>query len=274
VDTTGAFRMDRQRRLLVQAAAGRREDPAISRKRGKYARSRFPQGQGGDVALDATLRAAAGRSANAGKRSLQILTEDLREKVRRHRSPYVIAFVVDNSWSMHVETTMERTKGVVLELLRNARIFHDKVALVAFRHNRTPDATVCLPLTNSYTLASRRLGEIPLSGTTPLPDGIWKALALLRQERIKYHNAIPVMVIVTDGLPNVPLKRGGDAYRDVTMLCNRLRWEGIDTIVVDTEPTGKAAGRSNCREMAVLSRGKYLSLSSLTRQGIEKALGN
>lgn len=203
---------------------------------------------------------------------MEIHPQDLRQKVRRHRSPFVIVFVVDNSWSMHVETTLEKTKGTVLELLKDARTYHDKVALIAFRHSRRPDATVCLPPTTSYTLAADRLRQVPLSGSTPLPDGIRKGYWLLRQERIKYHNAIPVMVIITDGLPNVPLRPGGDPYEDVALLCRRLRWEGIATIIVDTEPSGSAAGRSNCREMASLSKGKYLSLSSLTRQSIEEAL--
>jgi len=223
----------------------------------------------GAVALDASLRAAAARLAASRDQRLVIQPEDLREKVRRSRSPFVIAFVLDNSWSMHVETTLERTKGIVLELLKNARTYHDKVALVAFRHNRRPDATVCLPPTTSYALALERLQQVPLSGSTPLPDGIRKAYHVLHRERVKYHNAIPVMVIVTDGLPNVAIRQGNDPYEEVRTLCRHLRWEGITTLVVDTEATGPAAVHCNCREMASLSGGTYLPLSLLTRQRIE-----
>lgn len=251
---------------------GRRDQVVISRRRGKYSRPRMPQGSVGDVALDASLRAAAARLISRPDRQMIVQPEDLREKVRRSRSPFVIAFVLDNSWSMHVETTLERTKGIILELLKNARTHHDKVALVAFRHSRRPDATVCLPPTTSYALAFERLRQVPLSGSTPLPDGIRKAYHLLHRERVKYHNAIPVMVIVSDGLPNVAIRQGDDPYEEVRTLCRHLRWEGIVTIVVDTEPSGPAAAHCNCREMAHLSGGTYLPLSLLSRERIEEAV--
>ena len=194
VDPTQAFRLQRHITPQVHSAVGKREERVDTPLRGKYSRARFPRGPVHDCALDATLRAAAARNAGAGAAPLKILPQDLREKARRHRSPYAIVFVVDNSWSMHVETTVERTKGAVLDFLKDASTYHDKVGLIAFRHNRIPDATVCLPLTNSYSLATERLRRIPLSGTTPLPDGFRKALRLLRQERGKYHNALPLIV--------------------------------------------------------------------------------
>jgi len=231
-------------------------------------------GQASDVALDATLRAAAARLSTCRVRSLEVRPEDLREKIRRHRSPYLIVFVVDNSWSIHVETSLERTKGVVLELLKDAHIHHDRVAMVAFRHSRPPDATVFLPPTTSYTKAAERLQKVPLSGSTPLPDAIRKAYHLLRQTRIKYQNAIPVVVVITDGIPNVPLQPGGDPYEEIRRLCRHLLWENIATMIVDTEPSGSDADRNYCRHMARLSGGTYLTLSELTRQSIEDAVAS
>ncbi len=266
------FEQARRRTPFVRSLAGRRSLPVASRKRGKYSRPRLPRGPAVDVALDATLRAAAARQAAARPAKLAVRPGDLREKARRHRSRYVVVFVLDNSWSIHAETTIERTKGVVLELARDARLHRDKVALVAFRHSRRPDATVCLPPTTSYALAVERLRRVPLSGSTPLPDAIRKAFMVLRQERAKYHNAIPVLVIVTDGLPNVPLQPGRDPFAEVALLCRHLRWEGVVTVVVDTESAAPDAARSNCREMAALSKGKYLPLSQLTRQSLARAL--
>ncbi|UCF93879.1 MAG: VWA domain-containing protein [Desulfobacterales bacterium] len=272
LDARSAFQLPARRRLYVRSTFGRRDESVISRSRGKYSRAKFLREGASGVALDATLRAAASRVAAHKAEVLKIHPQDLREKVRRHRSPYNIMFVVDNSWSMHVENTLEKIKGIVGELLRDARHHHDQVGMVAFRHNRRPEAAVCLPLTKSYAYAARRLRKIPLSGSTPLPDAIRRAFATLRQALIKYPNALPVMVIITDGLPNIPLQPGGDPYEDIALLGRRLRWEGINTIVVDTEPSGKEAGRSNCRQMAAVSKGKYLPLSRLTRQTIEESL--
>jgi Mg-chelatase subunit ChlD len=274
VDPRRIYRMARGRTPQLWAADGRREQLVISRRRGKYSRPRLPCGPVNDVAFAATLRAAAARLAGSGPGGLVIEVEDLREKVRRHRSPFVIVFVLDNSWSIHVDATLERTKGVVLELLKDAATHHDRVGLVAFRHSRSPEATVCLQPTASYALAAKRLAKIRLSGSTPLPDAMRKAYHLLRQERSKYHNALPVLVLVTDGLPNIPIKPGGDPYAEVARLCQELRWEGIRVVVVDTEPGGRAAVSSNCRDMAALSNGAYLPLSRLTRRSLEEALAH
>jgi magnesium chelatase subunit D len=138
--------------------------------------------------------------------------------------------------------------------------------MTAFRNSRVPGAAVCLPLTRSYRLAADRLRNIRLSGTTPLPDGIRKAYGMLRQARIKAKNAVPVMVIITDGLSNVPLKPGGDARKDILDMCVRLRREGIGLVVVDTEPKGTDAGGGDCRKMAEVGRGLYLPLSALTKR--------
>lgn len=273
-DAAAVFGSARRRAFFVRSAAGHRDDPVASLRRGKYTRPRLPRGPASDVALDATLRAAAARQMRGHTQPLAVKPEDMREKARRHPAHYVIAFVLDNSWSIHVETTIEKTKGVVFDLLRDARIHRDKVALIAFRHSRRPDATVCLPPTASYALAAERLRRVPISGSTPLADGIRRAYYVLRQERAKYHNAVPVMVIVTDGLPNVPLQAGRDPYQEVAQLCKRLAWAGIATVVVDTESAGAASGPGNCREMATLSRGKYLTLSGLTESALKKALAD
>ncbi|NIQ39465.1 MAG: VWA domain-containing protein [Proteobacteria bacterium] len=232
----------------------------------------MPVGLISDVALDATLRATAARRLTHPRGPITVRPEDLREKIRRHRSPYFIVFVVDNSWSIHVDTSLERTKGVVLELLKDARIHHDKVAMVAFRHNRRPDSTICLPPTNSYTRAAECLQKIPLSGSTPLPDAISKAYHLLRQTLIKYQNAIPAIVIITDGIANIPIRPGGDPYDEIFRLCRHLKWGNIATVIVDTEPTRSEAAGNHCRQMAVASGGTYLTLSELTRQSIEEAV--
>jgi magnesium chelatase subunit D len=272
IDSEKIFHFEGRRTAFVHSAAGRRNQPVITPRRGKYCRHKMPRGQVSDVALDATLRAAAARFAKNRVGMLDVRPEDLREKIRRHRSPYLTVFVVDNSWSIHVDISLERTKGVVLELLKDAHAFHDKVAMVAFRHNRIPDATVCLPPTRSYIRAAECLRNIPLSGTTPLPDGISKAHEVLRQTLIKYENAIPVMVIITDGIANIPLQRGGDPYRELDRICRRLRWENIAVVVVDTEPNRSVADGNHCKQMARLSGGRYLTLSELTREAIEQAV--
>jgi Mg-chelatase subunit ChlD len=266
------YQLRRRPAAFARTGVGRRMEAIVNRRRGKYSRSRQNPGQITDVAIDATLRAAAARSAADRLQPFQIRTADLRAKIRRHRSPYVIVFVVDNSWSIQVDRTLDATKGVVLALLKDARVHRDRIALVAFRHGRRPDGTVCLAPTSSFVRAAERLAGIPLTGSTPLPDALSKAYRLVRQTKAQYQNAIPVMVILSDGLPNVAVRPGADPYEEVRQICRCLGRDAIPTVVVDTEPGGRDAGLSACREMALLSGGSYLPLSMLSRESLEQAV--
>src|SRR5207244_6818153 len=122
---------------------------------------------------------------------------------------------------IHAERMVEKVKGLVFRLLENATGRGDRVALVAFKGG-VPEATVALPLTASAALAHRRLRSIPLSGQTPLADALRRGRGLLRQELFKHPNAVPLLVVVTDGLPTVPLRRGGDPVADVLAAASAL----------------------------------------------------
>jgi len=210
----------------------------VGRRRGKYTRHRLALPGDFDVAFDATLRAAALRSARA---PLEVRPEDLRRKVREHRSPFCVCFVVDNSWSVHAERMVEKVKGLVFELLQDATRRGDKVALVAFKGG-VAEATVALPPTASCALARRRLEEIPLSGQTPLGDALRRARLLLRAELLRHPNAVPLVVVVSDGLPTVPIRPGGDPVADVLAEGRALRRARIGCVVAEVaEPDGGCA---------------------------------
>jgi magnesium chelatase subunit D len=183
-----------------------------------------------DVAIDATLRAAAMRG---GQVPLRVEAADLRRKIREHRSPFAVCFVVDNSWSVHAERMVEKAKGIVFRLLEDATGRGDKVALVAFRGG-LPEATVALPFTSSLAAATRRLRKIPLAGQTPLADALRLARILLRQELAKHPNAVPLVVCVTDGEPTIPLRSGSDPSADAVSEGQSLGRARIGLVVADT----------------------------------------
>jgi magnesium chelatase subunit D len=201
----------------------------VSLRRGKYSRHRLTGHA--DVAVDATLRAAAAR----GGSPLRVRPEDLRGKVREHASPLAVCFVLDNSYSVHAEQMAEKVKGLTLSLLEDAAGRGDRVAIVAFKGG-LPEATVALQLTRSLSLATRRLEQIPLSGRTPLADALARARRLLRQELRKHPNALPLVVVVSDGLPTVPLRPGGDPLADVLAEGRALRRARIGCVVADCTP--------------------------------------
>ena len=191
--------------------------------------------------------------------------------MREHRSPFSVCFVVDNSYSVHAERMVENVKGLVFRLLEDSTHRGDRVALVAFKGG-LPEATVALPLTSSLALALRRLKAVPLSGRTPLADALSRARRLLRQDALKRPNAVPVVVVVTDGQPTVARRPGGDPLADVLAEARELRRAGIFCAVADTSRPGPAAEASCGRALASTSGGLWLPMSELAPDVLTGAL--
>jgi magnesium chelatase subunit D len=231
-------------------------------RRGKYSRHRLARRGDRDVALDATLRAASVRAGRGGS-ATAVTEEDLRRKVREHRSPLAVCFVVDNNYSVHAERLVEKVKGLVFQLLGDASERGDRVALVAFKGG-LPEATVALPLSRSAALAFRRLRDVPLSGRTPLADALVKARTVLRRETLVRPNALPIAVVATDGLPTVPLNSGGDPLADALAQASVLRRIGVAVVVVDAASPGPTAERSCGRALARAAGGLHLPADELS----------
>jgi magnesium chelatase subunit D len=263
VDAAGIFRRRTNLDRVERSRVGRRARSLVRERKGKYDRHRLARHEDTDVAFDATLRAAAVR----GGAPITVRPEDLRRKVRRHRSPYAVCFVVDNSWSVHAERMVEKVKGIVFRLLEDATGHGDRVALVAFRGG-VPEATVALPFTSSPALALRRLRRIPLSGQTPLADSLRRARALLRQELFKHPNSVPLLVVVTDGRPTVPLRADADPTADVLAEGRALRRAQVPCIVADTSTGDGCAG-----ELARAAGGLRLPVAALAPSVLLDTLG-
>lgn len=260
VDAGAVFHQRARRDRSERTRPGRRLRSLASHRKGKYTRPRLAPRLPSDVAVDATLRAAAARNRRL---PLRVEPPDLRRKVREHRAPFAVCFLVDNSWSVHADRMVEKVKGIVLRLLEDAAGQGDKVALVAFRGG-VPEATVALSLTPSASLARRRLRSIPLSGQTPLADGLRRSRILLRQELCKHPNAVPLLVAVTDGEATAPLRRGGDPVADALAEGRALRRAGILLVVADAS----RSGRGCAADLARAGGGTYLPVADLAPQAI------
>ncbi len=271
MDAETAFQHTPPRELEL-GGLGKRAASLVSRRRGKYSRHRLARRGDTDVAIDGTLRAAAVRSgARQTTGTLRPLLEDLRRKVRSHRSPLAVVFIVDNSYSLHADRMVEKVKGLALGLLEDATHRGDRVALVAFKGG-TRRATVVLPLTRSRRLAQQRLAEIPLASVTPLADALVRARRILRQERVKNQNAVPAVVLVSDCLPTAPRRRGGDPMTETMEQARRLRLEQVVTIVVDTHQPG-ATDRGCGPELARVAGGSCIPFATLAPGSLEPLPG-
>jgi magnesium chelatase subunit D len=255
----------RRRDALERAATGRHAQSLVSRRAGKYSRHRL--GASPDVAVDATLRAAAARDARGGPGRLAgrltVLPEDLRRKVREHHSPLAVVFVVDNSYSLAAEAMIDQVKGLAYALLHDAANHGDRLAVVAF--GGFAEATVALPFTRSARRARERLEQLPVSGRTPLADALVRAHRLHRQERAKHPNTVPYIVAITDGRATVPLRPGGDAHQDTIDQARRIARDRIGVLIADAAAPGSPEAFANrAQELATAARGECVPFQELT----------
>src|SRR6266516_1221675 len=168
-------RIDLPRQRRVRKQGGKRAASQTPDRRGRYVRAE-PKAKVNDLAIDATVRAAAPMQKDRGRREgerLLLEREDLRQKVRERKVGNLIVFVVDASASMDAEQRMAATKGAILSLLQDAYVRRDRVAVIVFK-NRS--AEVVLRPTSSVSLAQRRLE--PLVETQ-------KVAALISSEKIE-----------------------------------------------------------------------------------------
>ncbi len=223
---------------IFRRGSGRRSRTRIAQKQGRYVKSTMSK-HTGDVALDATLRAAAPyqmrRAEEKNGLVLCLRPEDIREKIREKRIGNFLLFVVDASGSMGARGRMVASKGAIMSLLLDAYQKRDRVAMVSFRKD---DAAMNLPPTSSIELAANLLREMPVGGRTPLSAGLARAYEVLRNYLLREPDARPIAIIVTDGKSNVALGRK-KPFDEAFELAVRVSLdERIRFIVVDTETQG------------------------------------
>ena len=219
--------------------SGRRSRTRVSGRQGRYVRSTEARGSK-DVALDATLRAAAPhqlrrKEGGAGPTMVVLRPEDIREKIRERRIGNFLLFVVDASGSMGARGRMAATKGAIMSLLLDAYQKRDKVAMISFCKD---EARMNLPPTSSIELAARLLAEMPVGGRTPLSSALVKSGEALRGHLLRDPTSRPIVLLMTDGRSNVAIG-GGKPIEETLALARKLALdERIQFIVVDTEDQG------------------------------------
>lgn len=221
-------------------------------QKGKYIKSKFPKKNSHDIAIDATLRAAAIRSNG----SINVENEDIRQKVRKHGARASIALVVDISGSMFSEKKADKVKGILNQLIDDTARHSDRISIIGFKGQ---DAEVIVPATKRAISFKEHIDNIRVGGTTPLASGIKKGFEVLKKEKTN-REYIPIMIILTDGMPNVGVKEGPTP--DAINAAKNLKDNDINTIVVNFEKTVKY-GRDTNMEIALASGGRYYDLEDI-----------
>jgi magnesium chelatase subunit D len=259
------FAPDRQDRK----APGSRTRAKSQDQTGRYVRSGLARPPVPDLALDATLRAAAPYQnlRDKGNLAVAIADADLRYKVREKRIGRHILFVVDASGSMGADERMAETKAAILSLLLDAYQKRERVGLIAFRGE---NAEVLLPFTNSVDNAAKRLAVLPTGGKTPLPAGLALACDLLKKEKASHPQDAFLLVLITDGKANISLT-GKPPMAEVKELAVRIRSLGIDAMILNTERYWHEA--SNLPEISQIMGASHYTIEKLRAGDVVARVG-
>jgi Mg-chelatase subunit ChlD len=99
----------------------------------------------------------------------------------------------------------------------------------ALRSSR-PDSGV-----SSFTvLPGDILKHLPTGGATPFADGLMKAWQIVKSERIKNPSIDPLLVFISDGEANIPLRQESGALDELYYLAGQIRKDGLKSLVIDT----------------------------------------
>lgn len=224
---------------------GKRAKIQSKSRRGTYLYARPGADAAVDLALDATLRAAApfqrARRKNESERRIVIRRSDLRRKVRFEKSSALLVFLLDLSWSMAVQQRVKATRGSILSLLTDAYQHRDRVALITFQKDR---ARVMLQPTGSVMLAERTLRKVRVGGKTPLSAGLLKAREVLNRDRRLNPDSSSLLIVLTDGEGNVAIGKGNPLDESKT-IAETIANEKIRSIVIDMDPNAFDEGLAN-----------------------------
>ncbi len=214
-------------------------------RRGTYLYARPSADALSDLALDATLRAAAPfqrqRRENGDDHRIVIRRSDLRRKIRFEKSSALLVFLLDLSWSMAVQQRVKATRGSILSLLTDAYQHRDRVALITFQKDR---ARVMLQPTGSVMLAERTLRKVRVGGKTPLSAGLLKAHDVLTRDRRLHPDSSTLLIVLTDGEGNVALGKG-NPLEESRQLAETIANEKFRSIVIDMDPNSFDEGLAN-----------------------------
>ena len=213
-----------------------------------------------EVSLWSTAKTACSRpDFDPLQRPLGLSVEDLRQKIRERKTGFSVVFIVDASSSMRVQGRMSMVKGLIKAYLKECYLRRDRVALVTFRHQQSQ---LILPFTGNISRAQKALDQLAVGGKTPLAEGLRLGFRALVQERFQNPRAEPVIVLVSDGKPNLPLA-GMDPVDEAFQMALWVGRNGIRLVFIDPEDNPLAFGYGPL--IARKARGVYRTLSDLIR---------
>jgi magnesium chelatase subunit D len=225
--------IDPERDRRMRERLGRKTPSKVDVTSGRYVRS-VDREEVDDVALDATLRAAAPHQTkrdDGDDRALRIEPRDLKQRIRERSVETLLVFVVDGSGSVMSGRQMLETKRGILSLLEDAYRTRDRVAVVVFRGEGA--FTLAEP-TRNVSDVRRRVSTLRVGGNTPLAHGLVETYQLIDRQRRRDEDLYPLAVVFSDGQSNVEYRDDGDGREDALEAAALFAENDIPAVWVDT----------------------------------------
>ena len=188
----------------------------------------------GSIALVPTIISAVARNP----KNRRVHLGDIKIELRKGKRRLLLTVVLDASDSM---------KPFIPIIVRTLLKFHAKAwklrSLISLISIQMDTAKILsFPTTNINKIISSFL-KVEFSGKTPLALGLLKAYRMILSTRIKYPDIIPRILLLSDGIANIPLRtpidKGirtlfeSDAQADVIAVARLLARKNIKLIVIN-----------------------------------------
>ena len=206
---------------------------------GRSLRFRIPPKKASSIHLPSTIVAAVARTGRItpGK-NLVISKSDIREKVFTARIPLTVILVIDVSMSM--KGSMNQVRNLLGRIEREVRGSRDRAGIIAFKDSGAVE--VQTP-TSNWNKLYRGFAQLRVSGLTPLAEGLMKSLETIKRERMRRSSIEPLVIVISDFAPNVPLAQSvgpGQAMytpvRDLVKASRMLRKANVRLAAVNVDP--------------------------------------
>ncbi len=165
--------------------------------------------------------------------------EDIKTRIRVRHAKLVIMIVLDISESM--QPIFSKISEALVRLKTYAWRKRDKIGIIACSGD---EATVLVYPSTNINIIKQHFKRIVAGGRTPLASGMLRGMRILELERRKNPDIVPLMIIITDGLANVPLKEikvPGEYYEecpiygfgDSIYVAHLIKRRGIKAIIIN-----------------------------------------
>ncbi len=234
---------------------------------GRYNGFRISKGDCTDLALDATIRAAAPyqtvRERPGGR--LKIERQDLREKVRTRHTEQTFLFLLDNSGSLIIRNRMSKVKAAMLSMLETHYVKRDRVGLITFNEE---NIEVVLSPTKAVDELSQMIDGIKVGRGTPLSAALMVCWNFVNTHRKKHPEQIIHVILITDGKSTKALDENKDPCEESLEIASNLRMPNLDWTVIDS---GLGASKSDMPErLATELDGRFFLLDDLQTNDKDK----